>query len=68
MGDLSTKLDKSYEGMSLADLANAPVQALQGLSEGDAELLKAAFGVTTIRDLGTSKYFLWAQAIAKLAE
>jgi hypothetical protein len=24
--------------------------------------------VTTIRDLGTNEYFLWAQAFAKLAE
>jgi hypothetical protein len=68
MGDLSTKLDKAYEGMNLAELANAPVSALQGLSEGDADHLKNAFGITTIRDLGTNKYFLWAQAIAALSD
>ncbi len=68
MGEISTKLDKAYEGKSLADLAAAPVAALQGVSEGDAELLAKAFNIKTIEDLGTNKYFLWAQAIAKLAE
>jgi hypothetical protein len=68
MGDLGTKLDKAYEGKSLAELAEAPVSALQGLSAGDADHLKAAFGIDTVRELGTNKYFLWAQAITKLAE
>jgi hypothetical protein len=68
MGDISTKVDKAYEGKSLAELADAPVSALQGISEGDADNLKAAFGISTVRDLGTNKFFLWAQAIAKLAD
>ena len=68
ISDIATKLDKNYEGMSLRELAKAPVAALQGVSDGDAEKLKQAFGITTIKDLGTNKYFLWAQAIAKLAE
>ena len=44
------------------------MDALQGVSAADAEHLKAAFNIGTVRDLGTNKYFLWAQAIAKLAE
>ncbi len=68
MGFIDSKIDKSYEGKTVAELADAPVEALQGVSAGDAEKLAAAFGVKTIRDLGTNKYFLWAQAIAKLAE
>ena len=68
MGDISTKVDKQYESKSIIDLAGAPVDALQGVSAGDAEHLKAAFGIVTVQDLGTNKYFLWAQAIAKLAE
>jgi hypothetical protein len=67
MGDLTTKLDKAYEGRSMAELADAPVSALEGLSAGDADHLKAAFGIDTIRELGTNKYFLWAQAITTLA-
>ncbi|MGI9000095.1 MAG: hypothetical protein ACR2GH_00350 [Pseudonocardia sp.] len=68
MGDITTKVDKAYEGMSIAELASAPVATLQGVSDSDAEKLKSAFGIKTVRDLGTNKYFLWAQAIAKLAD
>jgi hypothetical protein len=68
MGDLATKLDKAYESKSMTDLADAPVSALQGISEGDAKALKDAFGIDTIRELGTNKFFLWAQAISKLAD
>ncbi len=68
MGDIAGKLDKAYESKSLAELADAPVDAIQGVSEGDAQHLKDAFNITTVRDLGTNEYFLWAQAITKLAE
>lgn len=68
MGDIASKVDKAYETKSVAELADAPVDALQGVSAGDAEHLKAAFNIKTVRDLGTNKYFLWAQAIAKLAD
>jgi hypothetical protein len=34
----------------------------------DAELLAKAFNVKSVRDLGTNKYFLWAQAIVTLAD
>lgn len=68
MGEIDSKVDKAYESTSLKDLAGAPVEALQGLSEADAKALKDALNITTIKDLGTNKYFLWAQAIAKLSE
>ncbi len=68
MGDIAGKVDKAFETRSISELADAPVDALQGVSEGDAEHLKAAFNIKTVRDLGTNKYFLWAQAIARLAE
>ena len=68
MGDISDKIDKSHESKSVAELADAPVAVLQGVSDSDAEHLKSAFGIKTVRDLGTNKYFLWAQAIAKLAD
>jgi hypothetical protein len=68
MGILDTHLDKAYEAKSLAELADSPVDALAGVSASDAEHLKAAFGIRTIRDLGTNKYFLVAQAIATLAK
>ena len=68
MTGIAAKLDKAYETKTVEDLAGAPVAALQGISDSDAEHLKAAFNIVTIRDLGTNKFFLWAQAIAKLAE
>jgi hypothetical protein len=68
MGDIAGKVDKAYESRSVSELADAPVDALQGVSAGDAEHLKAAFNIKTVRDLGTNKYFLWAQALTKLAE
>jgi hypothetical protein len=54
--------------MNLSELVNAPVSALQGVSEGDAELLDKAFNVKTIKDLANLKYVRWAQAIVTLAD
>jgi len=68
MAGIAAKLDKAYENLAVEELAKAPVAALHGVSDSDAEHLKAAFNITTIGDLGTNKYFLWAQAIAALAE
>ncbi|MFC9516833.1 hypothetical protein ACFTSD_13970 [Nocardiaceae bacterium NPDC056970] len=68
MTGIASKFDKAFESRSVDDLADAPVSALQGVSDSDAEHLEAAFGIRTVRDLGTNKFFLWAQAVAKLAE
>ncbi|MDQ3577803.1 MAG: hypothetical protein M3443_09440 [Actinomycetota bacterium] len=64
--DLAKQLDKAYEGLSVAELLDAPVAALAGVSEGDAEKLTAAFGIKTVRDLGTNKYFTLAAALVGL--
>ena len=37
MAGIADKLDKAYEGMAADELVNAPVSALQGVSEGDAD-------------------------------
>lgn len=66
--NINKALDKSYEGKSFKDIAEAPVEALQGVSEGDAAHLKEAFNVKTIRDLAELKYVKWAQAITALAD
>ena len=68
MADLNDKFDRAYEGKSIGELAKAPVGALQGLSEADAMKLQEALNIKTVKDLGTNKFFLWAQAVAKLAE
>ncbi|HYY10026.1 MAG TPA: hypothetical protein VE781_03760 [Kineosporiaceae bacterium] len=66
--NLDAFLDKSYENASLAELLAAPVSALAGVTEADAELLKKAFNVTSIGDLGKNKYFRAAQLLTELAE
>lgn len=68
MAGLATKLDKAYEELPLEELVNAPVASLQGVSDSDAEHLKAAFGIVTVGDLGTNKFFIWAQSIVALAK
>jgi len=66
--DINKVLDKAYEKTPLSELVNAPVSALQGVSEGDAEKLKQAFNVKTIKQLANLKYVKWAQAVVTLAE
>jgi hypothetical protein len=63
MADLTNFLDKAYEGKDFAELAESPVDALQGLSKADAEALEKALGIKTVHDLATNKFVLWAQAI-----
>jgi hypothetical protein len=65
---LEAKLMKAYEGKSAQEIADAPVTAIAGVSDGDAELLLKAFNIKTVRDLGTNKYFRWAQSITYLAD
>jgi hypothetical protein len=66
--DLDKILDKAYEQKSLGELIDAPVDALSGVSEGDAKLLQEAFNIKTVGDLGRNKYFRAAAALVDLAE
>jgi hypothetical protein len=66
--NINKALMKEYEGKSFKDLVDAPVSAIAGVTDSDAEHLNAAFGVKTVKDLATLKYALWAQAIVTLAE
>jgi hypothetical protein len=68
MAGTDNKLDKAWEGKTIEEIAKAPVSALQGVSESDADHLAAAFGIKTVADLGTNKYFRWAQGFAALAD
>ncbi|MDR2953265.1 MAG: hypothetical protein LBU82_08500 [Treponema sp.] len=61
-------VDKKYEKLSLKELAAAPVEAIAGITEDDAALLKKAFKVKTVAELAKLKYVKWAQAICTLAE
>jgi len=66
--NINKAVDKKWEGKSLKEIARAPVDALQGVSEGDAKLLKEAFGVDTVKELAELKYVRWAQAIVALVD
>jgi hypothetical protein len=66
--DLSKYLDKAYESSTLAEILAAPVSALAGVTEEDAELLKRAFRIRTVGDLGKNKYFQIAQAMLQLTK
>ena len=55
--DLASLLDKQYEESDLHELINAPVSAIVGVSDGDAELLEKAFSIKTVGDRGKNKYF-----------
>lgn len=63
--------DKAYEGKTIQELVKAPVSAISGVSESDAEDLKKAFGNDNIKELAVNKYIAIAQttvALAKVAQ
>ena len=66
--DLSKYLDKAYESSSLTEILAAPVTALAGVTEDDAESLRKAFRIKTVGDLGKNKYFTAAQAMLQLTK
>ena len=66
--DLSKYLDKAYENKKLDEILAAPVSALAGVTDEDAEALKRAFRIKTVADLGKNKYFLAAQAMLQLTK
>ena len=66
--NLNKLLDKDYENTDLKALVKAPVAAIAGVSDADAQALAEAFGIRTIGDMGHNKYFHAAEAIVELAE
>jgi hypothetical protein len=64
--NLDKALDKAFENSTLEEVLAAPVSALAGVTDKDAELLAQAFGIKTVADLGKNKYFATAQALLAL--
>ena len=54
--NLNKIIDKKYKKMPLKELIKAPVAAISGISDSDAELLQKAFKVKTVSDLAKLKY------------
>ena len=67
MADISRFLDKAHETKEFAELAELPIDALQGVSAADAAAIQQALGVKTIRQLAEHKFIRAAQAITLLA-
>ncbi len=65
--DLAKVLDKAWESKSLTEILAAPVSALAGVTEADAEHLAAAFGIKTVQDLGANKHFAAAGVLVALS-
>ncbi|PWJ24401.1 hypothetical protein ATK17_0491 [Branchiibius hedensis] len=65
--DLAKALDKAYEDKTLEEILDAPVDALAGLTPKHAEALQELLGITSIRDLGSNKYFATAGVLVALA-
>lgn len=61
-------LVKDYENTPREKVLGLPIAAIQGISERQADLLKEAFGVTTIEQLGRHATFLRAHAMTILVD
>lgn len=64
--NLSKALDKSYEDKSVAEILSAPPSALAGLTPAHDAILKEHFGIDTVRELGSNKYFAMAGVLVAL--
>ena len=67
MADITKYVDKAHEQKDFAELADLPIDALQGVSKGDAEAIQKAFNVKSIRQLAEHKFIRAAQALTLLA-
>ncbi len=67
IGSIEQLVDKAWETKPLKEVADAPVSALQGISEATGKVLEDELKVKTVRDFATNKFILWAQAISHLS-
>lgn len=59
---------KKYQNLTPAELMDAPLDALKGISKADAELMKEAFNIKTIGEFANNKFFNWADEIVEEAK
>jgi hypothetical protein len=60
-------IDQEFETKGIIELADQPVYAIKGVSKEDANLLKEAFNIKTIKDLALNKYVIIAEMTVNLA-
>ncbi|MFC3736362.1 hypothetical protein [Paractinoplanes deccanensis] len=66
--NLDALLDEPFRSLDLRELVAAPVSALSGVSEEEAQGLALAFGINTIGDLAENQFIRAAVAINALAK
>jgi hypothetical protein len=66
--NLDAILDPEFRSSPLPDLVSAPVSALAGISEEEAEGLRLAFGIETIGDLADNAFVRAAVAIREMGK
>lgn len=64
--NINDAVDKEFHGSSLHELCSAPTSALKGIGDRGKDILKK-FKVSTIRGLGTWKFYRIAKSIVCLA-
>lgn len=60
-------LVKAFRDSSLQAILDASPAALKGVSEADAQALRTAFGIKTVRDMARNPFFRRAAAVAAAA-
>ena len=65
--NLNKLLMKEFEAKSLSDIAQAPVMALEGITQEKARTLELQFDVITVTDLASMRYCRWAESMVRLA-
>lgn len=66
--DLNKLLDKKYENTDLKKLPGAPVAAIAGVTDADAEMLNKSLGIKTISDMAHHRCVRAARAICELVD
>ena len=65
--NINKALDKAYETKTFQELVDAPVSALQGISDAKGVTLNE-LGVATIADLAKLRYCQWAESFVWLSK
>ncbi len=61
-------LDKPVEAKPVKEIIEMSPAVLEGITDAKAAKLKEALGVSTIAELATNRFVLWAQALVTIAK
>lgn len=65
--NIDNAVDKAYEDKSLDHILDSPMQALQGLSDRQADLMYEAFRIKSVKQLANQRFLNIARAIYFMA-